>query len=201
MATDATGTQYKIKFQYDTSVFMVKASFKGGQHPFDPCQIDLSSIHALVAFYHACLGFPMKNLWLEAIKAASCDTFTGLIFSNMACYCPNTDETILGHLGKCDKMSDQPNHRQHPAPVCPQLSRPHCHRPMLCRRCFSSANYLLMTLEGSRTSALGQSLCHDCLSHGGEPHSTTSVPDESRHAPHSCLQYHCGTVDCAQAFC
>ncbi len=53
---------------------------------------------ALVGFYHACLGFPVKQTWLDAIKAGNCDTFNGLTYSNEACYCPDSDETIMGHL-------------------------------------------------------------------------------------------------------
>jgi hypothetical protein len=52
----------------------------------------------LVAFYHACLGFPVKDSWLDTIKAGNCDTFAGLTYSNVARYCPDSDETILGHL-------------------------------------------------------------------------------------------------------
>ncbi len=99
-ATHATGTQYKIKFQYNTTAFMVTASSKGGCHLFDPCRINLLSIPALVAFYHACLGFPVKDSWLEAIKAGNCNTFAGLTYSKVACYCPDADETILGHLAQ-----------------------------------------------------------------------------------------------------
>jgi hypothetical protein len=62
--------------------------------------IDLPSIPALVAFYHACLGFPVKDSWLEAIKAGNCDTFAGLTYSNVACYCPDGDKTIFGHLAQ-----------------------------------------------------------------------------------------------------
>ncbi len=36
-ATDVTGTQYKIEFQYNTTAFVVAASSKGGCLPFDPC--------------------------------------------------------------------------------------------------------------------------------------------------------------------
>jgi hypothetical protein len=66
-ATDSTGTQYKIKFQYDTTAFTVMASSKVGCLPFDTCQIDLPSIPVLVAFYHACLGF--------LVKSGNCDMF------------------------------------------------------------------------------------------------------------------------------
>ncbi len=95
-AMDTMGPQYKIKFQYDTSVFTVMAS--SGHLPFDPHQVDLPSIPTLVAFYHACLGFLVKDTWLNAIKVGNCDMFVGLTYLNVACYCPNSDETILGHL-------------------------------------------------------------------------------------------------------
>ncbi len=54
----------------------------------------------LVAFYHACLGFLVKDTWLDIIKAGNCDTFARLTYSNVACYCPDSDETILRHLAQ-----------------------------------------------------------------------------------------------------
>jgi hypothetical protein len=89
-ATDITSIHYKIEFQYNTTAFMVMASSKGGRLPFDPHQIDLPLIPALVAFYYMCLGFPVKDTWLNAIKAGNCDTFAGLSYSNMA-----PSETVL----------------------------------------------------------------------------------------------------------
>jgi hypothetical protein len=68
--------------------------------PFDPRSLDLPSIGALVGFYHGCLGFPVKQTWLDAIKAGNCDTFNGLTYSNAARYCPDTDEMIIGHLAQ-----------------------------------------------------------------------------------------------------
>jgi hypothetical protein len=68
--------------------------------PFDPRSLDLPSIGALVGFYHACLGFPVKQTWLDAIKAGNCDTFDGLTYSNAAKYCPDSDEMIMGHLAQ-----------------------------------------------------------------------------------------------------
>ena len=55
---------------------------------------------ALVRFYHACLGFPVKQTWLDVIKAGNCDTFNGLTYTNAARYCPNASETIMGHLAQ-----------------------------------------------------------------------------------------------------
>ena len=63
-----------------------------------PRSLNLPSIGALVGFYHACLGFLAKQTWLEAIKARNSDTFNGLTYSNAARYCPDSEETILGHL-------------------------------------------------------------------------------------------------------
>jgi hypothetical protein len=97
-ATDAMGLHYKIKFQHDTTAFTVMASSMGGHLPFDPHQIDLPLIPALVAFYHACLEFQVKDTWLDAINTGNCDMFASLSYSNVACYCPNSDETSLGHL-------------------------------------------------------------------------------------------------------
>jgi hypothetical protein len=54
----------------------------------------------LVGFYHACLGFPVKQIWLNAIKASNCDTFEGLTYSNVAKYCPDANETTMGHLAQ-----------------------------------------------------------------------------------------------------
>jgi hypothetical protein len=68
--------------------------------PFDPRSLDLPSIGALVGLYHACLGFPAKQTWLDAIKAGNCDSFDGLTYSNAARYCPDADETILDHLAQ-----------------------------------------------------------------------------------------------------
>ena len=67
---------------------------------FDPRSLDLPSVGALVGFYHACLGFPVKQTWLDAAKAGNCDSFDGLTYSNIARYCPDSDEIILGHLAQ-----------------------------------------------------------------------------------------------------
>jgi hypothetical protein len=49
------------------------------------------------------LGVPcetVKQTWLDAIKAGNCDTFDGLTYTNAARYCPDSDETIMGHLAQ-----------------------------------------------------------------------------------------------------
>jgi len=82
------------------SAFTVMTSTKSGCPPFDPRRIDLPSIPPLVAFYHVCLGYPVKDSWLDDVKVGNCDTFDGLTYSNVAQYCLDSDETILGHLAQ-----------------------------------------------------------------------------------------------------
>jgi hypothetical protein len=68
--------------------------------PFDPRSLDLPSISTLVGFFPACQGFLVKQTWLDTIKAGNCNTFDGLTYSNTARYCPDADETIMGHLAQ-----------------------------------------------------------------------------------------------------
>jgi hypothetical protein len=85
---------------------------------FDPCSMDLPSIGALVGFYHACLGFPVKQTWLDAFKAGNCNSFNGLTYSNMSRYCPDANETILGQLAQQHQnvRSAKPKPATPPAP-------------------------------------------------------------------------------------
>ena len=68
--------------------------------PFDPRSVDRLSMGALVGFYHACAGFPVKHTWLKAIKAGNFNSLPGLTYANAACYCPDANETIKGHLAQ-----------------------------------------------------------------------------------------------------
>jgi hypothetical protein len=86
-----------IYYVYGAAQAVALASRATGT-PFDPQSLDLPSIGALVGFYHACLGFPVKQTWLDAIKAGNCDTFKGLTYSNATKYCPYSDKTIMGYL-------------------------------------------------------------------------------------------------------
>ncbi len=92
--------------------------------PYNPQTLNLPSISALVSFYHACLGFPVKQTWLNAIKAGNCNTFDGLTFSNVARYCPDANKTILGHLAQRHQnvrstKPELPPPLAPPAPVMP----------------------------------------------------------------------------------
>ena len=59
---------------------------------------DLPSVEALVRYFHAAAGFPVRYTWLDAIKAGNYASWPGLTLNNAKKYCPSANETILGHL-------------------------------------------------------------------------------------------------------
>ena len=61
---------------------------------------DLPSVEALVRYFHAAAGFPVKSTWLAAIKAGNYATWPGLTYSNAAKYCPKSEETLKGHMAQ-----------------------------------------------------------------------------------------------------
>ncbi len=88
-----------VSYRYGRDQYLAFAA-QSTKTTLDPCSLDLPSVGALVGFYHACLRFPVKQTWLDATKAGNCDTFDGLTYSNISQYCPDSDETILGHLSQ-----------------------------------------------------------------------------------------------------
>ena len=72
---------------------------------------DLPSVAALVLYLHAASGFPVIDTWLRSIKAGNYATWPGLTYTNSAKYCPNTDETIMGHMVQTRQVvrSNKPN--------------------------------------------------------------------------------------------
>jgi hypothetical protein len=104
LATNMFGVACLVYYLYGATQAVALAACATGT-PFDPRSHDLPSIGTLVGFYHACLGFPVKQTWLNAIKADNCNTFESLTYSNAAKYCPDANETIMGHLASNAKMS------------------------------------------------------------------------------------------------
>jgi len=121
LATSATGAACSVYYIYGAAQAIALASRATGTL-FVPQSLDLPSIGALVGFYHACLGFPVKQTWLDAIKAGNCDTFDGLTYSNAAKYCPDSDETIMGHLAQ-QRQNVRSTKPKQPSPA-----------PLVCRR-------------------------------------------------------------------
>jgi hypothetical protein len=98
-AVDNDGQACFVNYQYGAAQALVLAALSSTT-PFDPHSLDLPSVGVLVRFYHACVGFPVKQTWLDAIEASNCDLFNKLTYANAARHCPDADETIMGHLAQ-----------------------------------------------------------------------------------------------------
>ena len=59
---------------------------------------NLSSVEALVIYFHAVAGYPVRSTWLREIEAGNFASFPGLTLANTKRFCPSADETIKGHL-------------------------------------------------------------------------------------------------------
>jgi hypothetical protein len=59
---------------------------------------DLPSVEALVRYFHAAAGYPVKDTWLKAIKAGNYQSQPGLTHQNASKYCPVPIETLKGHM-------------------------------------------------------------------------------------------------------
>jgi hypothetical protein len=99
LATTTSGVPCSVYYLYGADQAVALAAHAAGT-PFDPRSLDLPSIGALVGFYHACMGFLVKQIWLDTIKAGNCDTFDGITYSNAARYCPDAHKTIMSHLAQ-----------------------------------------------------------------------------------------------------
>ena len=47
---------------------------------------------------HAAAGFPVRSIWLKTIKKGNFNSWPGLTYNNAAKYCPQSMETIKGHM-------------------------------------------------------------------------------------------------------
>ena len=59
---------------------------------------DLPSVAAVIRYFHAAVGYPVRSTWLKAISAGNYSSWTGLKISNTTKYCPSADATIMGNL-------------------------------------------------------------------------------------------------------
>ena len=55
-------------------------------------------MEALVRYMHAAAGFLVRSTWLRAIKNGNFNSWPGLTYNNAAKYCPQSVETIKGHM-------------------------------------------------------------------------------------------------------
>jgi hypothetical protein len=61
---------------------------------------ELKTQPEFVRYLHACVGFPTKPLWIEAIKNRQYASWPGLTINAAAKYFPESKETIKGHKQK-----------------------------------------------------------------------------------------------------
>ena len=55
---------------------------------------DLPSVEALIRYFHAASGLPVRDTWIKSIKARNFDLWPGLTYHNATKYCPTCKETI-----------------------------------------------------------------------------------------------------------
>ena len=59
---------------------------------------DLPSVAALIRYFHAAAGYPVRSTWLKAVGSGNYSTWPGLTLANTTKYCPTATATLLGHL-------------------------------------------------------------------------------------------------------
>ena len=94
---------------------------------------DLPIVEALVCYLHAAAGFPTKSTWLKSIKAWDFSTCPGLTYSNASKCCPQSVETIKGHMTQSRQgfRSTKPRAVSTPPPKSQNTSRRRQSLPVL----------------------------------------------------------------------
>ena len=59
---------------------------------------DLRSVRALIRYFHAAAGYPVRSTWLKAIGSGNYTTWPGLTLANATKYCTSATAAILRHL-------------------------------------------------------------------------------------------------------
>ena len=61
---------------------------------------DLPSVPALIAYLHAAAGYPVKSMWLAAVKRGAYYSWPGLTANLVARYCPDLSKSHQGHMAQ-----------------------------------------------------------------------------------------------------
>ena len=59
---------------------------------------NIPSIMALIRYFHAAAGYPVRSTWLKAIGSRNYSMWPGLTLANATKYCPTATATLMGHL-------------------------------------------------------------------------------------------------------
>ena len=114
---------------------------------------DLPSMEALVRYFRAAAGFPVRATWLDAIKAVNYRTWPGLTLANATAYCPSqkipSKATWSSHRRESDPpITIQLYGRSLLAPSTMRPSPPQIRTNFTCTQ-YTSVNYLLMTRDAT----------------------------------------------------
>ena len=73
---------------------------------------DLPSVEALVRYFHAAAGFPVRDTYIKAIQAGKSKSWPGLTLQNATKYFPTSKETMKGHMVQ-KRQNTQSKKRKH----------------------------------------------------------------------------------------
>jgi hypothetical protein len=85
---------------------------------------NLPSVEALVRYFHAAAGYPVRDTWLKAIRAGNYASWPSLTLTNVTSHCPSLANTITGHMmqSRCNVQSTRWHLRpREAAGVCDQF--------------------------------------------------------------------------------
>ena len=95
---------------------------------------NIPSTKESVRYLHAAAGFPVKESWIDAIKAGNYTTWPGLNVKVVNRYFPESDETQKGHMKKqrqnvrSTKVKETLNQEEDDTPQSPKNSNFQCRR-------------------------------------------------------------------------
>ena len=59
---------------------------------------NLPSVRALICYFHAAAGYPVRSIWLKTIGSGNYSMWLGLNLANATKYFPTATATLMGHL-------------------------------------------------------------------------------------------------------
>ena len=124
---------------------------------------DLPSVDALVRYFLAAAGFPVRTTWLKAITVGNYHTWPGLNLANATSYCPSADETIKGHIvhSRQSICSNKPKIPRRPIPDTPQRKHPYPlqgQENCTCTQCISVNSKLMIQTDSQLRQEVGTNI-------------------------------------------
>ena len=84
-------------------------------------------MEALIQYYHAAAGFPVRYTWVKPIEAGNFTSWTGLTYHNAAKACTITGNTLKGHIVQVRQgirsTKPNPNRKKYKQPEATSLPR------------------------------------------------------------------------------